>query len=522
MLIRDVLDAGQLRITSLHLTEGALDRVVNWTFTTDLLDPRRYLIRGQLVMTGLVWRRTPEDSETFVSTVARCGAIALMVGEGLFGRVPEDVLEACRRHDLPLFAVPADVSFASITAYISNATANDRVTRATASLTRQRELLTEVYQGHLLDDLVSRTARDLGRPIWMLTATGRHVVSPVEPLDAADLELVVTAALSAARMPATITDAEGGRLTIFAVSGPDDHRTMAWFLVVAGDGNEWHPMILDTVQELATVAGLYRVQGSARVELNSALVDRLVTLIDSDAEQPETAVYLRQVGIPHDQRTVVVAAEFPDHPELQDLARFLLGDAVSHAAPAMVGRDGDGRAAALLAVSDDRPGASPAELMAVEQSLRRLGPGLGGRTLRVGVSQVASVGELGGALRSARFALTLPGVHSADTTAVRINDAADLTSSVQLLSAVPDHLRRVFVDRALGPVVEHDTRYNSQLLATLTTFLDCDGSWVRTAELTHLHLNTVRYRIGQIEELTGRDLSSTADRADLYLALKLT
>ena len=70
-------------------------------------------------------------------------------------------------------------------------------------------------------------------------------------------------------------------------------------------------------------------------------------------------------------------------------------------------------------------------------------------------------------------------------------------------------------------MIEHDKRYNSQLLATLTAFLDCDGSWVRTAELTHLHLNTVRYRIGRIEELTGRDLGSTADRVDLYLALKL-
>jgi DNA-binding PucR family transcriptional regulator len=86
---------------------------------------------------------------------------------------------------------------------------------------------------------------------------------------------------------------------------------------------------------------------------------------------------------------------------------------------------------------------------------------------------------------------------------------------------VPDHLRRVFVELTLGPVVEHDTRYNSQLVSTLATFLDCGGSWVRTAELTHLHLNTVRYRMGRIEELTGRDLSSTADRADLYLALKL-
>jgi DNA-binding PucR family transcriptional regulator len=36
-----------------------------------------------------------------------------------------------------------------------------------------------------------------------------------------------------------------------------------------------------------------------------------------------------------------------------------------------------------------------------------------------------------------------------------------------------------------------------------------------------VHVNTLRYRIGRIEELTGRDLSRLADRVDFYLALRL-
>ena len=182
MLLQDVLEAAQLGIGSLYVPAEALTRTVNWSFTTDLLDPHRYLSRGQLVMTGLMWQRTPDDSEAFVATVAGSGAVALLAGEGLYGQVPADVLEACRQHDLPLFAVPAEVSFASITAYMSNALANDRVARAMAGLSRQRELLTAVYQGHLLDDLVGRITSELGRPIWMVTATGRHVIRPVEPL----------------------------------------------------------------------------------------------------------------------------------------------------------------------------------------------------------------------------------------------------------------------------------------------------------------------------------------------------
>ncbi|WKK73298.1 helix-turn-helix domain-containing protein [Rathayibacter oskolensis] len=104
---------------------------------------------------------------------------------------------------------------------------------------------------------------------------------------------------------------------------------------------------------------------------------------------------------------------------------------------------------------------------------------------------------------------------------MRISDSGEVTSAVQLLTAVLDHLRSVFVELVLGRLVEHDARYNSQLVATLSAFLECGGSWVRTAEQTHLHLNTVRYRIARVEELTQRDMSDTSDRADLFLALQL-
>ncbi len=42
----------------------------------------------------------------------------------------------------------------------------------------------------------------------------------------------------------------------------------------------------------------------------------------------------------------------------------------------------------------------------------------------------------------------------------------------------------------------------------------------RTAESLYLHVNTVRYRIERVEQLTGRDLSQLEDRVDVFLALK--
>ena len=74
--------------------------------------------------------------------------------------------------------------------------------------------------------------------------------------------------------------------------------------------------------------------------------------------------------------------------------------------------------------------------------------------------------------------------------------------------------------RLLGPVRDYDARHNAELLPTLASFLACDGSWSACATRMYVHVNTVRYRIGRIEALTGRDLSALADRVDFFLALR--
>jgi hypothetical protein len=89
-----------------------------------------------------------------------------------------------------------------------------------------------------------------------------------------------------------------------------------------------------------------------------------------------------------------------------------------------------------------------------------------------------------------------------------------------LLASVPVPVLRSLRERLLGPVREYDARHKADLLPTLTSFLACDGSWSACAARMYVHVNTVRYRIGRIESLTGRDLSVLADRVDFFLALR--
>jgi DNA-binding PucR family transcriptional regulator len=96
----------------------------------------------------------------------------------------------------------------------------------------------------------------------------------------------------------------------------------------------------------------------------------------------------------------------------------------------------------------------------------------------------------------------------------------EVPSHELLLASVPRPVLRSFRDRLLGPLAEYDTRRGAELLPTLKSFLACDGSWSVCASRMHLHVNTVRYRIGRIEALTGRDLSALPDRVDFFLALR--
>ena len=94
-------------------------------------------------------------------------------------------------------------------------------------------------------------------------------------------------------------------------------------------------------------------------------------------------------------------------------------------------------------------------------------------------------------------------------------------SHEHLLASVPQPVLRSFTDRLLGPLAEYDTLHNAELVPTLRSFLACDGSWSACAARLYVHVNTVRYRIGRIEALTGRDLSALADRVDFFLALSV-
>lgn len=138
------------------------------------------------------------------------------------------------------------------------------------------------------------------------------------------------------------------------------------------------------------------------------------------------------------------------------------------------------------------------------------------RPSRTGISAPAATpADLNGALLQARYALTAARrAEGPNLTAVD-----GLTTLEALLSGLPADVRTAFGIHALGPLADDSNPSHRMLLETLDTFLTPNGSWARTAEALHLHVNTVHYRIGRVELLTGRDLARLDHKLNLKAAL---
>ena len=82
----------------------------------------------------------------------------------------------------------------------------------------------------------------------------------------------------------------------------------------------------------------------------------------------------------------------------------------------------------------------------------------------------------------------------------------------------PEELETFYAE-TLAPVVAYDSRYGTELVSTLTTYLGNDASTAKTAADLFAHRHTIRYRLDRVKELTRLDVKSE-DRERLTLGSK--
>ncbi|HJZ04002.1 MAG TPA: PucR family transcriptional regulator ligand-binding domain-containing protein [Streptosporangiaceae bacterium] len=537
MRVRDLLDVPGLGIRLLTDVSG-VDRVIRHVYTTDLPDPSRYLTPGDLVLTGMIWCREPGDAERFVRALVKAGAVVLGAGEAL-GEVPPEIIQACSQHGITLLAVSAETSFATITDEVARRLNGDRATAMTRVLGRRRLLLSAVAEGAGLDAMFRLMGRELGAECWLLTAMGR-VVGGTGPSLPGSLALRLAAEYLKADRPSVMARGTGprapadgdGKYSLFAVGG--EPRVTSWFLACAGHEQDWPHELRESVAELAADAALERARldagraGDRR--LAEAIVARLASEAGEGAAPAEIASLMRAAALSPDGRHLVAAmsaeADRITGPNADrwrsDLAEEL---AVPHAEGTAVAALGE-QIVMLVSLPE---GVGPDAGHAFAARMRNAQPVLESDRSRIrlaiGVSAPAEgVAALAGALHEAESARRLAAVRAEaaiPSGAVSVVTSDEVASHELLLASVPGSVQRSFRERLLGPLLAYDERHHAELLPTLRQFLACSGSWNACAASMYVHVNTVRYRIRRIEELTGRDLSNLDDQVDFFLALRI-
>ncbi|MFF9061263.1 PucR family transcriptional regulator [Streptomyces sp. NPDC014882] len=564
MRLRALLDTDALGLRLLG-GQDELDRTVRGVMTTDLRDPSRYLSGGELVLTGLAWRRDASDSEPFVRLLVQARVAALAAGEAELGDVPEDLVLACARHRLPLFAVHESVAFATITEHVVRQVSGERAGDLAAVVDRHRRMMTSGPAGGGPDVVLDLLGSDLDLRAWVLSPTGRLVAGPKA---GPGLPAEVCAKLAAEHLAAVRTGRRGPHrvvlagttYSLFPVRGggrapqaAEDARGRAlsdWLLAVEADAGDWAAERLDLLQGVTQLISVERDRRDAARTVRRRLAQEVLELVRTGAAPAEIAARLRVAApvllpglgaAPHWQ--VVVARVEWDGPEgsggegggaaggpvAQSLLEEILVDphatgpepsdriAVAHAGdeavalvplPAVAGGH-DGPESGILADT---------LLASVREPLTAGLDGDGRVTLGVSAA-VHSAEGLRGALEEARHARRVAAARPGRVCAA---GHQELASHVLLLPFVPDDVRRAFTARLLDPLRDYDRRHRAELIPTLEAFLDCDGSWTRCASRLHLHVNTLRYRVGRIEQLTGRDLSRLEDKLDFFLALRMS
>ncbi|GFG99075.1 helix-turn-helix domain-containing protein [Mycobacterium timonense] len=77
-----------------------------------------------------------------------------------------------------------------------------------------------------------------------------------------------------------------------------------------------------------------------------------------------------------------------------------------------------------------------------------------------------------------------------------------------------------FMREWLGTLLDYDQSRKSELVQTLSDYLECGGNYDESAAALHIHRSTLRYRLARIADLTGYDLRKVDTRFNLHAATR--
>jgi hypothetical protein len=284
------------------------------------------------------------------------------------------------------------------------------------------------------------------------------------------------------------------------------HAEVLGVLLLIDPDEEANDDDLFALQYGSSVLGLefshQRNLAELQLNLRRELVDDLLAGTDDDA------AYARAEALGYDlhrpQYVVVVhSARGADNTGIVAAGRAAAGLHLTH----LLGRHGS----LMVLLIDGRP--DPGALH------REVSRKLGDSATAIGIGSRCDVpGDFPQSLLKARRALNIR-LNSADPHGASAFDELGfyhLVDAAHTAGAADDYARQW-----LGVLIDYDAAKNSDLVQTLSHYLERGGNYDESATALHVHRSTLRYRLGRIADLTGFDLRNIDTRFNLHAATRV-
>jgi sugar diacid utilization regulator len=143
---------------------------------------------------------------------------------------------------------------------------------------------------------------------------------------------------------------------------------------------------------------------------------------------------------------------------------------------------------------------------------------LGGGSCLVGVGgRCAELNEFPRSYQEAQLALRIQKTVGGAEQVTRFDDLG-----VYKVLATADDASAMerFMKEWLGTLIDYDAGHGTQLVLTLSEYLDCGGNYDATARALSVHRSTLKYRLRRIRQISGHDLGLPDVQFNLQVATR--
>ncbi|QHA03844.1 PucR family transcriptional regulator [Streptomyces broussonetiae] len=525
--VQRALELPGLRSGLPEILAGAdrLGRAVRWVHAGEVPNIASLLKGGELLLTtGYGLGTRPAEQRAFVRTLAERGIAALVVELGpRFTRLPAALVDTARAAGLPLVQLHREVPFVTVTEEIHTEIVNGHYALLQRAEEVHRRCTEALLGGGGVPQVLGILAGFSGNPVFLETPDGRLLYAAGEGPEGAD-PLQVWEGLrdphKGAPPPAgsVLVDVPGG--------GPGTTGSTRARLVLLPVRAPLAPVHRIAAERAAGILAVVLMQARQEEELAArGRGDYLTDLAEGRISAQDAPAQARVLGFkPGDSPLLPVVMRIGDSLAPGGgwavLARAVSEELAAVGVPVLLGvRPVEGRVLVLLGLRAEGERTAVADRVA---AALRAGVERAGMRRPGSPPPVVVVGVAGG------WAAASAGLRHAAETATAAQgltdrpwyDARRLDIDL-LLWRLRDHPDlAAFVDRAIGPLRDHDRRSRPPLLPTLETYLAHAGRKAETARELHLNRQTLYNRLARIGELLGTDLDDPQTVLALSLALR--